>query len=357
MQWPGVVSIFHGYNWQNDERYVTAIKEAGFGAAGATEAQIDHCRKQGMKAFVFAWPQESVVLCSRYKDDPAVLAYYMADRLRPNKWGVFTPMEADMFKGDPHHPAIFTMYALIGHIGEFVPTVKPRALEFYHHHWDARRSPQMRYAILEQYREEACKAGGIPTIELIQAMQDDVRKTRQTAYTSLAYGTRGLRWWGGQLFFDVNQRDERGVPRRTPLGDEVAKINAAVKAYEPVFAHSHCVSVIHAAPLPPGTKETPSNSWVKLSGDEVMAGIFENSTKSKHLLVANRDAFNAHEATLHFTGKVTSVEQMNKASGKWQPLHADINANSASAKVSLEPGGGEMLQIEGIPDSTFTSDK
>ena len=352
VQWPGCVSIFHGHNWGVDENFVTALKEANFGGAGATENQIPACRKAGLKAFVFAWPHESIAIAPKYKDDPTVLAFYMADRYVPGRWEEFAALEKDMYQGNPVKPAIFTTYALRGGVEEFVSNVRPRALEFYHYHWDANRAPHWRYRVLEQYRQESVKAGGVPLIEIVLVMSDP-RKTRQTVYGSLAYGTRGFRWWGGAQFFDLSKKDARGIPQRTALGDDVLAINTAIKAYDPVFAKTHCVDVYHTAPLPEGTKATSASHWFQLEGEEVLAGVFEDKDKNSFLMLANRDAFKPHEAQLRFKEAV-EVRRMDKASGRWTPVKAELGSSGQTlVKVPLEEGSGELLSIT-RPDKVLT---
>lgn len=344
VQWPGCISIFHGHNWGADEAFVTALQEANFGAAGATETQIPMCRKAGLKAFVFAWPHESVVIASKYKDDPTVLAFYMADRYIPGQWEVFAEMEKNMYRQNPVKPAIFTVYPLRGGIQEFAPNVRPRALEFYHYHWDVNRAPHWRYRILEQYRQESLKAGGLPVIEIVVVMADDLRKTRQTVYGSLAYGTRGIRWWGGAQFFDLGKKDERGVPQRTPLGDDVVKINSAIKAYEPIFAKTRCVEVFHVPPLPEGTNGTSAESHFQLGGEEVLAGVMEDADHNTYLMLANRDALKPHEALLSFKTPV-EIRRMDKTTGQWHPLAAEDSKEGQIFKMPLEEGGGELLSV------------
>ena len=144
------------------------------------------------------------------------------------------------------------------------------------------------------------------------------------------------------MFFDTKKLDERGVPQRTPVGDEVARINAAIKAFDPVFAKARCIEVYHTPPLLPGTKEAPPESWVRPSGDEVLLGVFQDKEKRYYLLAANRDAFHPHEAVLHFVGKITAIDQMDKSTGKWRPLSV---AQGDETKIALEAGGGELLRI------------
>jgi hypothetical protein len=148
VDWPGAISIFHGHNWGTDEKYPVALKALGFGAAGCTEAQIEDCRRNGLRAFVFIWPHEAGVIPKQHRDDPTVLCYYLSDRIRPQQWGVWASHENTAYAAAPAHPAIFTMNADWGHLDQFCTIVRGRAMEYYHYHWDANRRPHMRYAHL-----------------------------------------------------------------------------------------------------------------------------------------------------------------------------------------------------------------
>jgi hypothetical protein len=217
-------------------------------------------------------------------------------------------------------------------------------MEYYHYHWDGNRAPHKHFALLEQYRQASAANGHVPICRVVETRPEDMRKTRQTIYTCLAYGVRGFRT-GGRGIFDTNKRDARGVPTRSAHGEEFKKINAAINAYSPVYKKARCQAVYHTAPLPAGCVAAPKDSWVQIEGKEVLVGVFREP-KSKgpdFLLVANRDAFHGHEATLKIRGSAT-VERMSKITGKWQRLKA---ADGGSALVlPLEEGSGELLRVQ-----------
>jgi hypothetical protein len=97
------------------------------------------------------------------------------------------------------------MYSNWGGIDEFCPTVRGRAMEYYQYHWDSNRRPHMQFAYLDQYRQASIKNGDVPVIRIVEVRPEDMRKTRQTVYTCLAYGVRGYRMGGA--IFDVKNRD------------------------------------------------------------------------------------------------------------------------------------------------------
>ncbi|MCH8923772.1 MAG: hypothetical protein IIA67_11580, partial [Planctomycetes bacterium] len=61
-------------------------------------------------------------------------------------------------------------------------------------------------------------------------------------------------------------------------------------------------------------------------------------------LVANRDAFNTHEATLLLRG-VTGVDRMDKTTGKWQVVKTTTRDGRLLVKLPLEEGSGELLRV------------
>jgi hypothetical protein len=348
--WPGAISIFHGHNWGKDKKYIVAVKEAGFRASGAGEWQIKECEKHGLRAFVFIWPHEVATIPAKHRDNKTVLCYYLSDRIRPHKWNSWASLEKMAYKTDPRHPAMFTMRGLWGGVAQFPSIVRGRAMEYYHYHWDGNRGPHKHFALLEQYRQASAKNGHVPICRVVETRPDDMRKTRQTVYTCLAYGVRGFRT-GGRGIFDTTKRDARGVPTRNAYGEELKKINAAINAYSPIYKKARCQAVYHVVPLPAGCIAAPKDAWVQLEGKEVLVGVFSEPTAAgkpkgpDYLLVANRDAFNAHEATLNIQG-ATSVERMNKTSGKWQKLDATARDGNLLVKLPLEDGSGELLRVQ-----------
>lgn len=346
-EWPGAISIYHGHNWGDDKAYIIAIKEAGYQATGVAEWQIDEVAEQGLKSFVFIWPHEAATIPAKHKDNDDVLCYYLSDRIRPSQWGVWANHEKLCHKGDPRHPAFFTMNANWGGIDQFCEIVRGRSMEFYHYHWDGNRQPHLRYAILDQFRKASNANGDVPVCRIVEVRPEDMRKTRHTVYISLAYGLRGYRMGG--TIFDGENRDQRNVPARNAFGEEIKSINEAINAYSPVFAKTRCAAVYHTEPLPPGVAATPEDSWVQLDGKELLVGRFElkdadAEEKADYLLVANRDAFNAQEGALRLTGAKTA-HRMDKASGEWKEVELGGSDGVAELKLSLEEASGELYRI------------
>ena len=349
VDWPGAISIYHGHNWGDDKPYVTAIKEAGFGAAGAAEWQIGDCKKEGLRAFVFIWPHEVAKIPAKHKKNKTVLAYYLSDRIQPSQWSSWASLEKMAVRADAAHPAFFTMRGLWGGIDQYCSVVRGRAMEYYHYHWDGNRGPHMHFALLDQYRKASLKNGRVPVCRIVEVRPEDMRKTRQTVWTCLAYGVRGYRWGGG--IFDVKQRDKRGVPKRNAYGEEVKSLNAAIAACSPIFKEHSCEAVYHVAPIPAGY-EPPKENWLQLEGKELMAGVFrsgqkknEKSKEATYLVVANRDAFNAHSASVTLREKDARIQLFDLGAGKWKPVRTNKVDNRVSFNLELIEGGGAIVKV------------
>ena len=343
VEWPGLVTIYHGHNWHGDEKFVTAVKEAGYGAAGCAAWQIEHVTKRGLKAFVFLWEHEAGPGPAEHRENDGILAYYLGDRIPPNRWGHWAALEAAAYAGDPYHPVVFSMAPRAwGGIEHYFPVVRGRAVCYYHYHWDGNRAPHRHFTFLEQYRRVAAEHGGVPVMRLLETRAEDIRKTRHTVFTSLAYGVRGFQFGGG--IFDVNDRDERGVPKPNALGEAVTNINRAIKAFSPVFKRARNIDVFQTPPLPESAKEAPEDYWVRPSGQHVVMGEFADRN-DRFLLLANRDAFNAHEATLHFAEEGLSVSLMDKETGDWRSLALRPQDGRFSVAIPMEEAGAELVRV------------
>lgn len=346
IDWPGAVSIYVGHNWGKDEKFPIALKELGYGATGASEGQIKECEAAGLRAYVFIWAHEAGTIPVKYKDDKTVLCYYCSDRIKPSQWNRWEAIENAAYAGDPRHPAMFTMASDFGGMDLFCNAVKGRAMEYYHYDWDAKRRPAYRYLFLEQLRDESVKNGDVPVCRIIEVRPEDMRKTRHTMFTSLAYGVRGFRMGGA--IFDLKNRDDRGVPKPNKYGDEIKKLNAAINGSAPIFVDNRCVAVYHTAPLPPGCKAPTTDSWINIEGPETFVGVFKaknNDAKAPtYLLVANRDAFAAKKAKLTMTG-MSTAERLDWATGRWNKMDVAKVDKGIQIEVPLDEGSGAMLKV------------
>ena len=342
--WPGMVSVFHGYDLARHKNIFDLLVKMGFNATAAPANYIDACAKRNLRVFLIAYPKQSIEWAPKYRDSKIILSYYMSDRAGASKFPTFAGQEAQMATGDPNHPAIFTLCAELGLLSKMMQTVRPRAIEFYNYQWLGGYRLKNNFLYLGEHRAAALKAK-VPLMRLL-AVDPGPVKIRQTAYTSMAYGVRVLRWWDGWRFLDEGKKDKDGLPGLTPLGREVVRINAAVNAYAPVFKKIKSVGVYHSGKAPKGALKAPPGHWARPSGGNVVVGFFRDKKRIDYLLVANRGIEKRTAATITFNSGIKGARWMSRKSKKWRPLGTRVVGGKVQIRLPIAPGGGELISVK-----------
>ena len=63
------------------------------------------------------------------------------------------------------------------------------------------------------------------------------------------------------------------------------------------------------------------------------------------LLVTNKHPGMKQEASLSFDATVTTVEQMDKKTGKWKAMPLEAGGERRTGALHLAPGDGELLKV------------
>ncbi len=344
VDWPGMVSVFHGYDLARHEKIFDLLVKMRFNAVAVPAKYLDVCEKRNLRAFFIAWPKDSIKSAPKYRENKAILCYYMSGRAGSSKFPTFAGWERQLAGRDPNHPAIFTLCAELGLVSKMMETVSPRAIEFYNYQWLGGYRLKKTFLYVGQHRDAALKAN-VPLMRIV-ALDNSPVKFRQTAYTSMAYGVRVLRWWDGWRFFNEEKKSKDGLPTLSASGREVVRINAAVNAYPPVFKKIKSVGVYHTGKVVRGTPKTPPGHWATLSGNKLVVGFFRCKKRIDYLLIANRGISRKTTATITFNSKIKGARWMSKKTGKWRPLRMRVVAGKAQVRVVIEPGGGELISVK-----------
>src|SRR5262249_47734902 len=144
----------------------------------------------------------------------------------------------------------------------------------------------------------------------------DAREVRFLAFTTLAYGGRGISYflyWGpkesGGLYQDG---------RPTPLARDVASLNAEIARFGPVLLTLESTGVSHTAPLPHGTEAVPASAPVQITGGgEFVLGLFGKDGKTTAFLVVNRSYKREAEASLKVALPGTKLHELDRKAGRW----------------------------------------
>ena len=349
------------YVWgePRNEAEMQVYAEANFNVVDGSVDKLDLCRKYGLKLMVR--PAVSPDIASQLADDPTVWGYFIVDE-PGNTWSgdsvdLFKQLSAKvkaLHEADPNHPAYINLGWLSwsgDYLRNFIKTIRPEILSYDYYQWWAGGGPQERaayFARLKYFRAAALSAGipfacwmegnANPAVDGRPSAPHKAEKLRQSVYTSLAYGVKGIEWFRAVLIFD---RDEAaGATTLTPSGKDIAALNAELKRIGPILAQLRSTDVFHTPPLPSETRELPADYWIQTETPDLVLGMFQDDMRSNFILVVNRDYQQERQAALRFLRPVSVVEKFDKQTGKWITLPL-----GKVAKLALGPADGELLKV------------
>ncbi len=327
------------------------IKSHGFNAVECEVNLLEMCRRNGLYARLGAGDlNELHKHATTLRNDKSVFAYFISDRRRKSSFPAFANIAKGFAEADPNHPTIFINRALWGEYHEFVTTVKPMILDFYHYHWNGRRHPERRFIYLRSICELA-QQNGIPAMRCVGS-DVPLPQLRHTMYTSLAYGVQAFHFWPPWLF-SYEKKDNQDVlvdgkivPRVNlpPLAEVVKDI----QPLGPTLTGLRSTGVYHTKPFhpeAPGAAEFPEDHWIQAAGDHLVLGTFEDPEKQVHLLAVNADISQERTTSLVFRSPLTSLERLHRESGTWKEVSLELKRDSSSFPLKLPPGGGDLFRV------------
>ena len=242
-----------------------------------------------------------------------------------------------------------TILAYNEHLKQFVEQFKPQLISYDHYNF-LNTSYETNYFLnLELIRRAALKAG-VPFLNIVQASAPDdapnwrkpnKNELRWLAYTTLAYGGRGISWylyWGPKIFGGLYEDG-----KRMPEADFVAEINHEIKALGPELMKLNSTQVYQSEPLPPGAQSI-AGCPVKTAGGQYVVGMFKDDDgKSDAFMIMNRDYKKASTAKLTLNLGEGKLLEFSIAKREWIALKPVISGSVFN--VDLIPGGGKLFKI------------
>lgn len=310
---------------------------------------LDLCREWGFRALVQnVSPEQAAEL----RGDDTVWGYMIKDE--PTSHTEYPPLAWRMQRlreADPTHVGYINLGgSLNGHHPLYLRMVKPDLLSYDYYQWSW--GQDRHFSRLEEYRRGALEHGiplmvwvhgnaGPPEIredEYYYHAPDNEQRMRDSVFTSLAYGAKGIQWFHGKHMFAGDHL--------RPNGEDVARINAELRHLGPALIELRSVEVYHTPPLPPDTRAIPDDSPVQVSGGEIVLGVMEHprEPRTDYFMLANRDHTAACTATLQFREPVRAVQRLDKTTGQWRPLPVEDAAGGSRVEVALAAGDGELLR-------------
>ena len=319
------MSEFLIYLWDapegpDPEANAKALADAGFTVIDWDPANLETLKPHGLKAMVQQPFSED--LFRRLSKETTVWGYHLGDEPYPED--KFPPI-AEQFRAieriDPLHVPFINMLSIAGDfLRNYMETVRPPLLSFDYYQWWW--GMDRYFEKLEQFRE-AAQAANVPLATCFEVsanpavergetgyLPDNPRKLRQSVYTTLAYGAKGIEWYSARMLFEPKSAT------LTPAGRDVATLNNEIKRIGSVLVTLHSINVFLTPPLPAGTRTPSKDYWLHVLAEEgrpgLVQGMLKDDNSRDHLLVSNRDYREDQSANVRLQSKWLGIAPWNK---------------------------------------------
>lgn len=364
------------WGWTSgDAQVFEDIRACGFNLAGfVAPAALDLAAKAGLKAIV-SDPSIHVddaaanlddteiagrvkTLTERVKSHPAVWGYYLRDEPGAPAFPGLARWSAALRKADPKgipyinlfpnylDESLFKAWGVgdyEGYVESFVNTVHPAFISY--DHYALMDDGTLRggfFENLEAVRRVALRHG-LPFWNIVLAnshfhyAEPTPAGLRFQAYTTLAYGARGISWF---TYFAPNAGNYRLAPvdqfgHKTPTWDMLRGVNLQIHRLGPAYIKLKSVNVFHTADVPPGCNGPQSAVHVKkASGGSLLVGEFTDPDGKPWAIVVNKDLHRSTPFSIDF--KVPgAIHMVNAYTGGLTPWSGENNWLAAGQGMLL----------------------
>jgi hypothetical protein len=357
------IYLWYAPDGPDPETNAKALAEAAFTVVDWDQAKLDVLQRHGLKAMVHGAFSED--LARKLAGETNIWGYHLGDEPYPED--KFPPI-AEQFRiverVAPNHVPFINMLSTTGDfLRSYMDVVRPSLLSFDYYQWWW--GMDRYFEKLEQFRETALGAR-VPLAACFEVsanpaadrgdmtyLPDNLAKLRQSIYTTLAYGAKGIEWFSARMLFEPKSAI------LTPAGRDVATLNREIKRIGPVLLGLRSIDVFHTPPLPAATRTPPKDYWLHVLAEDgrpgLVQGMFKDEQGRDYLLVANRDYRNAQAVNVRLQSKWRgiapwnkpktysySIEQLNKASLAWK----SVSSSSISGfNFVIGAGDGELFRI------------
>jgi hypothetical protein len=358
-----------------DPAVLKKIHDCGFTLAGfVPPSGLDACHQAGLKAIVsdhrssnYDWlkvdaqqARSNVAsLVAEVGQHPAVFGYYLRDE--PSA-GFFDGLEkvASAFRANAPQQwpyiNLFPDYAEASQLGtanyaeyleRFIATCHPRIISYDNYSlMDDGTVRESYWSNLEAIRA-ACKKHGIEFWNIVLSVahfnyrEATAADLRFEAYTTLAYGGRGLSYF---TYFAPPVGGYRAAPidqfgNETPTWHRVQNVNLQVQKLAPTLLQLTSDEVYHLGPIPAGCRPPSDQSLVSgVKGDNWVVGEFTHAAGGRYLMIVNKDLVKSRVCAPQFRKAPSRVQHISPYSGAVTPFEGEY--------VWLAPGQGVLLKVD-----------
>lgn len=336
-----------GWGGPTDEATAAAFVAAGFNTVMSATAHLELCRAHGLKAILFDATPE---FAAAHRGDEAIWGYYVWDEPKAEEFAIAGERLAAFQAADPTHPAYINLMAYMD-LDEYFRAVDAWFLSYDYYQWWW--GPERQFDRLAAHRAAALKAG-VPLICWVEAnadkryewgeagagyLPDNAAKLRQSVYTALAYGVKGIQWFTTGLAIGSDGK-------LTESGADIAAINRDLAVLGPVLVRLRSTGVWHTTPVPLGAEGLPAGGRVAAEAEGLVIGAFlDDADGTEYLMVVNASIERPAEASLSVREVPSGVDELDRTNGEWRVRATASPEGVARLGLTLAPGDGALLRL------------
>lgn len=337
---------------------------------------LDFCEQAGVQTMVTdgrigwamtavpGWEETVGKIVADYGDHPALFGYYLQDEPNFQHFEALGQIRAEFVRRDPDHLAyinLFPTYASVQqlgtptyteHVERFMEIVQPRVLSY--DHYCLLRAGGIRPDYFENLaiiRDAALRHGADPwqiilSTEHLAYRAPTEAEMRWQAYTSLAYGMKGLMYF---TYWTAPSREEDGLfaivesdgqPAR--LYPVIRDLNAEILALGDTLLGLNSTGVYHTGAIPARGVRLGTDAVVRLPEElPLLLGMFEDAEGAQYAMIVNRDYQQPVEVPVSFLPHVIGVDVISPETGESEALELTDHALT----LPLRAGGGKLLRL------------
>jgi hypothetical protein len=363
------------WNWApNDAKVLHEMKDCGLTMAGfVTPAALTNCQAAGLKAIVsdprtsgYDWRNVDASVARRQVSslvaevggNPAVFGYYLVDEPNRGQFAGLAIVAGLIRELDPGKWAYINLFptyasqAQLGtltyadYLGQFAATCQPTTISYDHYAlMDDGTLRHGYWSNLEQVRASALQQkvpfwNIVLTVAHFSYREVTAADVRFQAYTTLAYGGRGLSYF---TYFAPAVGNYRMAPvdqfgNRTPTWYYLQNVNRQIQKLAPTLLQLTSNEVYHFGEAPDGCHNAPETSLVRDPGSpEIMVGDFTHSDGSRYVMLVNKNFTHSRACRPVFRRAYKKIELVSPYSGALESY--------AGEHMWLAPGQGTLLKL------------
>ncbi len=292
---------------------------------------------------------------AKFKDDSTVVGYFITDEPRIPAFPNLGQVVDYLRKRDPERLCYINLFpsgdGYDHYVQQFLEIVKPEILSYDRYIFFKDHDGGSYFSNLATIRYWALTYD-IPFCNIVQAIGTDFSNLnwrtpseaehRWQAYSSLAYGAKGIVWFHWDADWGVT-----GSPDRDQIYASLKKLNVEIKRLGQIMIGLKTVGVYHSLKVPFGGVPLPADALVKSVSHnaDLVVGLFKDSNDQDYVMLMNKNYHDSVTATITLNRAVQNLKYFDVDSSSWQGMDFENTDDGAVFTCILRAGGGKLFAI------------